>query len=59
MGSAIQGFARGGEAKSCDFEVYCRYTHYVWRSNGVYESAGLLVRVPASLLPFRRHVKTF
>lgn len=52
MGSAIQGFARGCEAESCDFKTCCGYTHNVWRSDGVHESAGLFVRV----VPFLRHV---
>ena len=44
MGPAISGLARGGETASRDVEVRRGYTHYVWRSDGVYESAGLFVR---------------
>ena len=44
MGPAISGFARGGEAASRDVAVHRGHTHYVWRSDGVYESAGLFVR---------------
>ena len=51
MGSTISGFARRGETASRDVEVRRRHTHYVGRSDGVYESAGLLVRViPCSAL---------
>ena len=45
MGPAIQGFARGCEAESCDFENDCGYSYYVWRSDGIHESAGLFVCV--------------
>ena len=44
MGPAISRFARGGETASRDVEVRRGHTHYVWRSHGVYEGAGLLVR---------------
>lgn len=44
MGSTVQGFARGCEAENCDFKTYCGCSNYVWRSDGIHESAGLLVR---------------
>ena len=52
MGSAISGFARRGETASRDVKVRRGHTHYVWRSDGVYESAGLLVRNCCFPLPF-------
>ena len=51
MDSAISGFARGGKTASRDVEVHRRHTHYIWRSNGIHESIGLLVRDALALFP--------
>ena len=44
MGSTISGSARRGETASRDVALRRRHTHYVWRSDGVHESARVLVR---------------
>ena len=59
MGAAVPGSARRGPAAGGDISVHRRHTHHVWRSDGVYEGAGLLVRPHSPLcLLIDRHGRT-